>query len=398
MPQKSPKQSESEYFNPFRYQFIEERPEVINRLKDRERLREALASPGGRLLIHGRRRMGKTTLCKAVVEELKEACAHVMLVDFSTASQLADLSNALLRGITASLGRQWQDYLGTLLQALTLQLETEMDPQTGTIKVRLKPAARTAPLDEQRSTFLGILNHANDLAKQKGIHFGLVIDEFQELARFEEEATLWNLRGEIQHHAYMSYVFTGSRMHLINLLLSSDRALYKMFDVMQFEPVAVPEMRAWLAERFSAGGVKELAGLDYLLEQAETCTVDRLRLASGCYASAVASGELTEALVEHAYESIVAQDRAYFQSDWQQLTPHQQNVLRALAEGETRLTSEVVRRRYSLPASGSTTNTLKSLTERGILYEKEGASGYAYDNPYFKHWVHQRNRDDLGLI
>ena len=119
--------------NPFRYETIDARPEVINRVADRQRLREALSEPGRRLLIHGRRRMGKTTLCKSVVEELKAEGLAVMMVDFSTATQLADLSNALLQQITTASGKNWQDYLGDLMRALTLQLETEADPLTGAI-------------------------------------------------------------------------------------------------------------------------------------------------------------------------------------------------------------------------------------------------------------------------
>jgi AAA+ ATPase superfamily predicted ATPase len=383
--------------NPFRYETIDARPEVINRVSDRQRLREALSEPGRRLLIHGRRRMGKTTLCKSVVEELKAEGLAVMMVDFSTATQLADLSNALLQQITTASGKNWQDYLGDLMRALTLQLETEVDPLTGAIKVRLKPVARTAPIDEQRATFVGILDRANELAKQQGRHFGLVIDEFQELARFEDEATLWNLRAVIQHHSNMSYVFTGSSVHLINMLMSSDRAFYKMFSAINFEPVPLREMRNWLVGKFKASGVSQLDALDRLLELAETCTVDRLRLAAMSFPLAAASGELTEPMVDRAYRAIIAEDQAYFQSDWQQFTQHQQNILRAMAEGEMKLGSESVRRRFSLPASGSVSNTLKALLERGVLYGIESAPGYAYDNPYFKEWVHQRNRLDLGL-
>ena len=366
-------------------------------MADRQRLREALSEPGRRLLIHGRRRMGKTTLCKSVVEELKAEGLAVMMVDFSTATQLADLSNALLQQITTASGKNWQDYLGDLMRALTLQLETEADPLTGAIKVRLKPVARTAPIDEQRATFVGILDRANELAKQQGRHFGLVIDEFQELARFEDEATLWNLRAVIQHHSNMSYVFTGSRVHLINMLMSSDRAFYKMFSAINFEPVPLQEMRNWLVGKFKASGVSQLDALDRLLELAETCTVDRLRLAAMSFPLAAASGELTEPMVDRAYRAIIAEDQAYFQSDWQQFTQHQQNILRAMAEGEMKLGSESVRRRFSLPASGSVSNTLKALLERGVLYGIKSAPGYAYDNPYFKEWVHQRNRLDLGL-
>jgi AAA+ ATPase superfamily predicted ATPase len=382
--------------NPFRYEFIGDEPEVIDRVEERERIRAALLEPGSRLLVHGRRRMGKTTVCKAVVDELRKAGHAVLLVDFSTATQLADLSNALLGKITEVLGKRWQDYASALMKSLSLQLETEVDGATGNIKVRLKPSARKAPMDEQRSTFMGILNQANTLAREKGTHLGIVIDEFQELARFEEEATLWNLRGEIQHHAHISYVFTGSRVHMIRLLISSDRAFYKMFGVVNFDPIPEKEMAAWIAAKLEQAGVGPGGAVGALLEVAETCTVDRLRMAAVCYTMSRGNC-LTEDMATKAREAIVEEDRAYFQSDWQQMTAHQQNVLRALAEGERRLTSEGARERFSLPASGSVTNTLRSLLERGILYELEEAPGYAFDNPFFKHWIRMRNAIDLGL-
>jgi Cdc6-like AAA superfamily ATPase len=370
---------------------------VIDRLAERDRIRTALRERGSRLLVHGRRRMGKTTVCKAVVNELKQEGHHVLLVDFSTATQLADLSNALLRKVTGSLGRSWQDYATDLMKSLSLQLETEADPQTGSIKVRLKPAERKAPLDQQQGTFIGILNRANALAKKKKIHFGIVIDEFQELGRFERDTTLWNLRGEIQHHAHISYVFTGSRAHMIQMLMSSDRAFYKMFGILNFEPIALAEMRAWMQAKFKKAGVACGEPLDHLLQLAGTCTVDRLRLAALSFPMALRAGELTSEAVSRAHGAIIEEDKAYFQSDWQQLTAHQQNVLRALAEDEEKLTSESVRDRFSLPASGSVTNSLRALLERGVLFERESPAGYAFDNPYYKHWIHLRNRDDLGL-
>jgi Cdc6-like AAA superfamily ATPase len=394
---KKPPANELPARNPFRYEFIEDDPEVIDRVVERERIREALRERGSRLLVHGRRRMGKTTVCKAVVNELKQEGLHVLLVDFSTATQLADLSNALLRNITESLGRSWQDYAADLMKSLSLQLETEADPQTGTIKIRLKPAERKAPLEQQQGTFLGILNRANALAKKKKIHFGIVIDEFQELGRFDRDTSLWNLRGEIQHHAHISYVFTGSRTHMIRMLMSSDRAFYKMFSILNFEPIPKAEMRDWMKAKFKKAGVACGDPLDQLLEFAGTCTVDRLRLAALSFPMAVRAGELGSEMVQRAHEAIIEEDKAYFQSDWQQQTAHQQNVLRALAEDEEKLTSESVRDRFSLPASGSVTNSLKALLERGVLFEREIPAGYAFDNPYYKHWIHLRNRDDLGL-
>jgi hypothetical protein len=183
---------------------------------------------------------------------------------------------------------------------------------------------------------------------------------------------------------------------MIRILMASDRAFYKMFGVVNFEPIPDREMSDWLAGKFEEAGVSPGNTIGELLAAAETCTVDRLRMAALCCAMA-RDGSLTREMIQSAKAAIIEEDRAFFQSDWQQMTAHQQNVLRALAEGERRLTSEDARERFSLPASGSVTNTLKSLLERGILYELEEAPGYAFDNPFFKQWIHLRNQIDLGL-
>jgi hypothetical protein len=76
---------------------------------------------------------------------------HVVMVDFSTATQIADLANVLLARITEVIRKNWQEFIGSLMQHLRLQLETDADPQTGAIKVRLQSAARSAPRTHQLS-------------------------------------------------------------------------------------------------------------------------------------------------------------------------------------------------------------------------------------------------------
>jgi hypothetical protein len=103
-------------------------------------------------------------------------------------------------------------------------------------------------------------------------------------------------------------------------------------------------------------------------------------------------------MVANAFQRAIESDKAFFHRDWQQpVTAHQQNTLRALAENEIKLTGNTVRQRYNLPASGSVSNGLKALVDRGLLYTTEAVPGYAFDNPFYKAWVHQRNQDDLGV-
>jgi hypothetical protein len=52
-----------------------------------------------------------------------------------------------------------------------------------------------------------------------------------------------------------------------------------MVQSLNFEPIQLGEMRQWMANKFNISGVKQIDALDHLLQTAETCTVDRLRLA-----------------------------------------------------------------------------------------------------------------------
>jgi hypothetical protein len=92
-------------------------------------------------------------------------------------------------------------------------------------------------------------------------------------------------------------------------------------------------------------------------------------------------------------DDIVRGDRGVFERLWDSLTPHQQNVLRAVAGGTRALTSAETRKRYGLLSGSAVSQALDALVARGLLARTEGAT--TFDDPFFCAWV--RSESPPGL-
>jgi hypothetical protein len=82
---------------------------------------------------------------------------------------------------------------------------------------------------------------------------------------------------------------------------------------------------------------------------------------------------------------------------WSGLTAHQQDVLRAVAGAGAGLTSRATLERFSLPSSGTVSNTAAALVEAELLVKAEDAPGYGFESPFFRGWVVMHTLPDIGM-
>ena len=108
--------------------------------------------------------------------------------------------------------------------------------------------------DKQRQTLSSVLDAINETAKDREITVGIALDEFQELNKFGGETAEWNLRASIQQHGNIGYVLSGSREHLIQRMVSSRGALYKLVDELPFGPINPRHMAEWIDKRIVESG------------------------------------------------------------------------------------------------------------------------------------------------
>ena len=383
--------------NPFRIDGIVTPPHFTNRASEVARIRDVLRSPPSKLLVYGPRRMGKTSAILVATQSAERDGAHVVRADLSTASSMADVTNRLLVAAVRSVGRSWKDLASVFVERLRISVGLRPDPVTGIALPTLDASLRSADADAQRETLGSTLDTLNQLAAERNARLGIILDEFQEIHRLGGEAAEWHLRGILERHDHVSYVVAGSRTALIHRMISEPgRAFYKLLEVLHLGPMEDAHFARWVDEQMEATGRPAPGMGARCLEVAGPRTRDVVQLARACW-RAWTGQDGVDALVDAAFRDVVADEEGIARTVWEGLTPHQQDVLRAVAGAEAGLTTRDTLRRFSLPASGTVSNTAGALEGEDLLVKVDAAPGYDFESPFFRGWVVMQALPDAGI-
>src|SRR5450759_335719 len=191
--------------------------EFKDRATERKAIDEALRTPGGHLLLVGPRRIGKTSLLRAVQHDIrKKKGPPVLYLDLWSASTIEDMTTRLAVEASAVLGQKWTELVKKLAQRLQFKLEVRTLPDGRLVPIPTV-SFRDSPLGEQRSRLVAALDTLEAQAKAHQVHLGVILDEFQEIERLGRDASeddsvsaMRQVRAAIQHHRHVSYVFAGS--------------------------------------------------------------------------------------------------------------------------------------------------------------------------------------------
>jgi hypothetical protein len=114
-------------------------------------------------------------------------------------------------------------------------------------------------------------------------------------------------------------------------------------------------------------------------------TQDVVQAARTLWFQAALSGRADVEAVEAAIAEIVRNDDTGLRRTWEDLTPLQQRLLRAVAASAPELHGQETRQRFELGPSSSVTTALDALTGRSILVRDGGPA--QFENPFFREWV-----------
>jgi hypothetical protein len=390
-------------------------------------VREAFRTPT-RLLVHGPRRMGKSSLLLSAAAAARRRRVRVAWVDFSSTTHLADVANRLLRSISHEL-RRVPERLTEMARSLSPRVQVTFDPAQSHPVLALEVTLRRRPVEDQRAAFEAVLDRMEDHARERAEagEPGVVVimDEFQDVLEVGGERADWFLRSIMQRHTHLSYICAGSREALIQELLGEKRAFYKHFQLLPIGPIDAGHLARWIEDRMRTHGV-DAGGLGLrILEVAGPRTQDRIQLARELFVRGLSRGEplrggpstggpsragpsrdrggparegsrrpLTEADVDAAFEAIVRAERSLHLGLWNTLTAFQQNALRAVAAAPGALHSQATLEHFGVPSASTMSRTLDALVRRGHLVREEG--GVVFDNPYFRAWVELEVLPDVG--
>jgi hypothetical protein len=353
--------------NPFNFETPADRWSFTDREDLLPRVLKVLTRPKQRALVYGRRRVGKTSLIKHAAVTSKQPFAFV---DLSTANDLNEVARKLLGSFPVN------ENLGTKLMRLLRRYVERISLTGGHFSLGGDLRAPAQKTLEQVLAFL------DDYAATSDQCLTVCMDEFQDLRRLGGDRAEWNLRGTIQHHEQLSFVFSGSDHRLIQWMTEPNSAFFKQLELIEVGPIDAALLTNWIDSRSRKGGLPGSSFGAAVVEVAGPCTGDIVRLAKQAF-DFVATGRKGDtarmALDTIALEYLTPE----FGTIWRPLPPSQRLLLRAIANGQPRFA------KATLDMYGLTSGTVR--TAQIALFDKQiltmEGEQVVFDSPFFRRWV-----------
>jgi len=234
--------------------------QMIGRDEDVSRLVSSLAT-GQSLRILAPRRTGKTTVCDAALQRLRDEGWYTATVDLMQPSGAAGFAQVLTRALLANRPQlkkalaQARDAWGRLSDRLRAQATVDLGEG---VKIAFEPGGSIR--DEPDVALAEALELPQRLAEKDGRPVVVFLDELQELAApaapFGDPARLQaRMRATFQRARQVGLLFAGSREHAMKQVFQPDAPLGGYGGSYSLSPIAVHEWEAGIAERFERASV-----------------------------------------------------------------------------------------------------------------------------------------------
>ncbi len=327
------------------------------------------------------RRMGKTGLIRHVFEKMKTEIIPVYIDILSTYNQkdfINMLSSAVVNAVSekTGAGKKIMNFIKSLRPVMSF------DPLTGNPQISIAGSG-----NEMEKDIESLLKFLNDLPEKVVI----AIDEFQQIVKYPEQIDGW-LRSVIQTLPNISFIFSGSRRHVLTELFADPgRPFFRSTQMLHFDHIPREEYKAFIIRVFEDRGrtiTPEVT--DQILDWTSVHTYYVQLVCNRLYANAPKSMTMDDFIKERI--KILNEQEAIFFQYRELLTKAQWNLLRAIAVEETveSPTSTNFITRYKLGSSATVLRSLAALENKEMIYTNPGPDNkkhYRVYDVFLRRWM-----------
>ena len=372
--------------NPFVYGQVVTGAAFTNRQKEKKQLADNIRN-GIHTIIISPRRWGKSSLVAEVSNELeKKKIVVPVRIDLSTIIDERDF---------------FSRYAKAVLKISYTKIEEILEFLKNAFK-SIKPSIAIESLDNSFSLgvnfshkdveqgFEDILNLPQLVAKKRNVRLLVTFDEFQNVANFNNpEIFQAQLRSVLQYHKNVSYVFFGSRKHMMEDIFHSKSApFYNFGDVIWLKKISEEDFIPFLMEKFESTGKK--------ISEDKVRTILRLMDYNPQYVQLLANKiwdnserKITDKAIEEAVETVLMQYEDFFQNAFEDLTRHQKNFLFGLLKNDddTIFSAKFISRN-ELGSSANVERVKSSLIKKDLIDFNDGTASFI--DPAFRLWLERK--------
>jgi hypothetical protein len=392
--------------NPFIIGRLPEGAAFADRDAEVARIADAFSEPGGKLIVYGDRRLGKSAAIQVAADRVRSSKLPIAIINLSTASTASEAANQILTAVHQAMGRSWMDLFKAVAKSLSVEVTAKTTPESGglpIVTVSIEGARSAQP--DTTAVITAVLDAIEAELRRRKRRIGISLDEFQRIYQWGGDDAEWALKGTTERHRAISYVMAGSARSLIEEMVSDRaRALWKLFDVMQMGPIDPAVLVRWIEARCTATGVRVAEdSAKAIVSLAGPRTRDIVQLARLAWFAArnKPGRRLTIDVVHTAFDGLVREQDAVHRRVWVGCDARQQDLLRILAANPaTAVMGTDTAIRFRLGSKSTVQHAVEGLVRSELLTVAENVRGggrYAFDDPFFKRWVQVTTLGDIGF-
>lgn len=328
------------------------------------------------------RRWGKSSLVERVTNSIrtKHSDVRIVIIDLFSVNSEEEFMEKFAGEVLKASSSKWQDWIKSskkLFKNLIPKIQVSVDP--------LNSFSISFDWEEIRKHGDEILNLPEMVSRQKKIKMIVCLDEFQVIANFPGyEEFERRLRAVWQRHKAVTYCIYGSQRHMMSEIFNNpSKPFYRFGDIIMLPKIERESWISFICGSFRETGKvisKEEAGMIADLMKCHPWYVQQL----SHYTWNMTLKSATKTDIIRSLNELINANMPLYQRETEILSSTQLNLLKAVAHGETQLTSARVMNDYRLGTPRNVSKNKTILINDDIL----GASGgtYFFLDPAFELW------------
>ena len=360
--------------NPFKYGQIVTGDDFVDRTKELSELEIEMAA-GKSVLIFSNRRMGKTSLLAEFARKYESEFVFIN-IDLYGIAGLDELADAIVRETTkASFGKveKIKSWVWDMLRSIRLRFVVLEDGGIGIDLVKSRPE-----IDD----FIELLDLPEKIAQRQKKRIVMVFDEFQEIEALGGVSIIKKMRARFQHHKSVTYIFSGSKKHLLaQIFQEKEGAFFKFSRPMEIGPLPADELEGFLMRKFSEAGRRlSPKAAKKIVEFSRGYPYHSQQLAHELFSLGKSSSSADD--VDEALSAVLDHESAGFSFLWESIkSPLQRRFLTAIANEPDSPHGEEFLKKYNLRSRSHAQKAETLLEKRGII-----ENGNIVD-PFLAYWI-----------
>lgn len=375
--------------NPFVYGKVVRGKYFADREAEIAELKNDIASSQN-VIVFSPRRYGKTSLILEVLDRVKDEGLLTCYIDLFKVTSQETFIAAYAREVARLQGGRIQTMLKKirdLLPRLVPKVVMKGEKVGLEVEFEFDPRADKGPL------FDDLFEAVATMSLQTGKKAVVVFDEFQEI-------TGWDVKGQIerqmrthfQMHESVSYIFMGSKRHLMQeLFRNKNRPFYRFGRHFPLGKIPKDEFAVFIQRHFEEMGYQtDLDAIREILHVADDHPYYTQLLCHILWDRKRQEKVIAKEDIYLAVQEVFMREAHAFHDIWDMLPLKSRQLLVALAKEDSpqvRPFSSGFLQKHNLGSASSVQRAITRLLEEEVLEKTNG--GYQFTDVFFKRWLRQ---------